>query len=283
MEHVVDTNRNTTTKISCLKQSGIKAIIRYYNRDQTPKVIKRAEADAILASGLALCIVHQRGGRSTSEYGKQNGRLDAAHCRQYGERIGQPSGSGIYFGVDFDISAADLNSAVVPYFQAIRDEMAAGGDLPKYRVGAYGSGLTCKTLLDKGLVELTWLSQSRGFRGTTEFRASNRWNLLQLMPDTLCGIGVDPDIVNPAKPDFGQFSAGGMVEAVHPTHQRFRVIARDGLRLRSGPGVEFGQVGSLAFGREVFEVRRQGEWSFVDVEGDGQVDGAAHNGFLEAI
>jgi hypothetical protein len=281
MEHIVDTNVNVTKALNCLKQSGIRTIIRYYNRDQTPKVIKQAEANAILAAGLSLCIVHQRNGQKPSEYGKRNGTLDAAHCRQYGQSLGQPAGSGIYFGVDFDILKPDLIAQVVPYFEAVRTEMARASDLPAYRIGVYGSGLTCSTLLDRGLVDFTWLAQARKFQGTAAFRASNRWNILQLMTDRLCGIGIDPDIANPAKPDFGQFGAGAKLAPASATHPKMRATARHGLRLRSGPGAGFEQIGSLPFGKEVFEVRREGEWSFVDLEGDGRVDGAANNGFLE--
>lgn len=282
MEHIIDTNVNVTKVLGCLKQSGIRTIIRYYNRDQTPKVIKPAEANAILAAGLSLCIVHQRNGRTPGEYGKRNGTLDAAHCRQYGRSIGQPAGSGIYFGVDFDILRNDLIAQVVPYFEAVRAEMKKASDLPAYRIGVYGSGMTCSTLLDRGLVDFTWLSQSRKFQGTPEFRASNRWNILQLMTEPLCGIGTDPNIANPARPDFGQFGAGvkPMPASAHP---RVRATARHGLRLRSGPGTGFEQIGSLPFGKEVFEVRREGDWSFLDLEGDGRVDGAANNGFLEPV
>lgn len=280
MQQVIDTNRKTTAALGCLKEAGIRAVVRYYNRNMTAKVIRRPEADAILAAGLSLAIVHQRGGRDPNEYGRSNGNLDAAHCRRYGKEIGQPSRSAIYFAVDFDISSNDITRFVVPYFEAVAGEMAKDDGLPSYRVGVYGSGLTCRTLLDRGLAELTWLSQSRRFRGTPEFRASNRWNLLQLMPETLCGIGIDPDIVNPANPDFGQFSSSGAIEAPAAL-PRFRVIARDGLRLRSGPGTEFERIGLLPLGTVIFEVRREGEWSFVDQQGDGRIDGAVHGGFLQ--
>src|SRR5215204_7352745 len=225
---VFDTNRDTTTHIDCLKANDATTIIRYYNRDGTPKVIKKREADAILAAGLSLMIVHQRGGRDPNEYSPDTGKADASHCRDYGGSvIGQPSDSAIYFAVDFHISKSDMNAHVIPFFEAINEAMSRSDGRPTYRIGVYGSGLTCKTLLDSGLVKLTWLSQSTGFRGTPEFNA-------------------DPD-----KPDFGQFGAGGRLPITDSTDRlvrRFRVIARDGLRLRSGPGLEFDILGLLPFG-----------------------------------
>jgi hypothetical protein len=284
---VFDTNRDTTTHIDCLKANDATTIIRYYNRDGTPKVIKKREADAILAAGLSLMIVHQRGGRDPNEYSPDTGKADASHCRDYGGSvIGQPSDSAIYFAVDFDISKPDINAHVIPFFEAINEEMSRSDGRPTYRIGVYGSGLTCKTLLDSGLVKLTWLSQSTGFRGTPEFNASRRWNLLQLLPKSLCGISVDPNIVNPDKPDFGQFGAGGRLPITDSTDRlvrRFRVIARDGLRLRSGPGLEFDILGLLPFGTVVTAVRREGEWTFVDLQGDGAVDGAAFSALLSPL
>jgi hypothetical protein len=284
MEQVIDTNVNVTARLACIKAAGVKGVIRYYNRNMTAKVIKAPEVNAILAAGLDLCIVHQRGGRDPAEYGRQNGVLDAQFCRTYGQQMNQPAGSAIYFAVDFDISAADLARFVVPYFQAVKAEMASGGPLPAYRVGVYGSGMTCRTLLDSGLVELTWLSQSRRFTGTPEFRASNRWNLLQLLDEPLCGINVDPDIVNPANPVYGQFNVRGPVLAsAGSAHPRFRAIARNGLRVRAGPGLGFDVVGSLEFGRVVHEISRADGWSLIDMQGDGRADGSASSAFLEPV
>lgn len=286
MSSVVDTNRNVTGLVSCLRQQGVRGVIRYYSRAQSSKVIRQREFDAILAAGLDLCIVHQRGGRDPAEFTGETGRLDAAHCLDYGHALGQPGGSAIYFAVDFDILKPAIDQHLLPYFTAVRETMAAA-EARAYRVGVYGSGMTCRRLLEAGLVELTWLSQSRAFQGTAEFRASNRWNLLQLLNEPLCGIQVDPDIVEPGKPDYGQFAAGGAighlaVPAIPAvTARRMRVMARGGLRLRAGPGPEFDRLGLLPFGQVVTAEREQGAWTMVDLQGDGKLDGAVFTAFLE--
>jgi len=111
---VFDTNRDTTTHIDCLKANDATTIIRYYNRDGTPKVIKKREADAILAAGLSLMIVHQRGGRDPNEYSPETGKADASHCRDYGGSvIGQPSdsaqGDGAVDGAAFSALLSPLD------------------------------------------------------------------------------------------------------------------------------------------------------------------------------
>jgi hypothetical protein len=62
-----------------------------------------------------------------------------------------------------------------------------------------------------------------------------------------------------------------------------RVLARRGLNIRGGPGLEFPVVGSVAFGTFVTVVARLGLWALVDVQGDGGADGHVHSSYLEAI
>jgi peptidoglycan hydrolase-like protein with peptidoglycan-binding domain len=123
--------------------------------------------------------------------------------------IQQPIGSAIYFSADFDASQTTLNNAIRPHFQAIAAVFAAAGN--PYRIGVYSSGLVCKSLLDAGIVQLTWLSQSGGFRGTPEFKQSRRWNILQrLGVRNFCEFDdeIDPDEINTAIGDFGGFLLG---------------------------------------------------------------------------
>jgi hypothetical protein len=62
-----------------------------------------------------------------------------------------------------------------------------------------------------------------------------------------------------------------------------RVIARDGLSLRAGPGTEFAVIRSLPFGTSLRVLKRDGAWSLVDTTGDGAADGHAHSSFLEEL
>lgn len=284
MAEVVDTNRNTTSFLPGLKDVGVKTIVRYYNRDATPKVIGQSEFNAILAAGMNLMIVHQRGGRDPAEYSAETGVLDCAHCRDFGGKRGQPDGSAIYFGVDFDISAQDLNQRVFPYFTALKGEMARATGKPHYRIGVYGSGQTCKALLDAGLVDFTWLSQSTKFTGTPAFTASKRWHLLQLMPTTIAKLSVDPNIIGSVSHDHGQFNAAGPIgqpKAKADILPRVRVQARGGANLREGPGTRFPIKELLPFHTELSVVRTDGNWSLVDRAHDGAIDGAVLSALLE--
>ena len=63
----------------------------------------------------------------------------------------------------------------------------------------------------------------------------------------------------------------------------FVVVARGGLQLRKGPGLEFGITRTLATGTEITVVGfdgARGEWARVDLEGDGFLDGHVFAAFL---
>ncbi|WP_289031908.1 M15 family metallopeptidase [uncultured Paraglaciecola sp.] len=64
------------------------------------------------------------------------------------------------------------------------------------------------------------------------------------------------------------------------THPLYRVTARNGLRMRSGPGTNFDIVTTLTSHQIVQVTQKVGDWCQIDVEGDGLADGYCHSGFL---
>jgi hypothetical protein len=246
-----------------------------------------AEAQALASHGIQIAVTFQQRQDRVEDFSEQIGFTAGRRAYRHAqENIGQPAGSGIYFSVDFDAKAGEIRDNVVPYFEGIKrafDQEGAGA--PAYRVGAYGSGRVCNTLTEKGLIELTWLAMSRGFQGTREALRAGEFHLAQRAPaTTLCRLGVDFNDPNPARPDFGAFTIDDAPEPtglVTAAGERHRVIARDGLRLREGPGTQFEVIGSLRPGQIVFVLSVRDGFAQVDVEGDGQVDGFASASFLE--
>ncbi len=68
-----------------------------------------------------------------------------------------------------------------------------------------------------------------------------------------------------------------------PSPNRFIVIARDGLKLRSGPSIDFSVVRTIPEGTIVNVLSRQDMWALVDLEGDGKADGFMNLPFLRAV
>jgi len=210
---IIDTPFRTTNSIPCLKSQGVSTVIRYYNFSNSSsfphKRLELAEAETLAANGIEIGVVFQQRQNRVSDFSELKGFAAGREAfRQAHHSIGQPAGSGIYFSVDFDASTSEINSNVIPYFQGVRRafKQESGGN-SEYRVGVYGSGLVSSKLTDRGLIELVWLAMSRGFRGTRDALDAGKFDLAQLAPErTLCGLGVDFNDPNPARPDFGPFT-----------------------------------------------------------------------------
>ena len=64
---------------------------------------------------------------------------------------------------------------------------------------------------------------------------------------------------------------------------KYRVTARNGLRMREGPGTGYDIVATLSSNQTVTVMATSGEWSLVDIEGDGLADGYCHSGYLSPL
>ncbi|MDB5451974.1 MAG: hypothetical protein JWO33_552, partial [Caulobacteraceae bacterium] len=282
MTEIIDVSYSCGDKAAALALAGVRTIVRYYSRDtiRPSKRLSAAEASLHAAAGLRLCIVHEgRHGDVATNFDRACGVADAQYVLAYGaDVIGQPSGSAIYFGVDFDASRTEIRDRVLPYFQGVADAIAQAPSASRYRVGVYGSGATCKAVLDAGLAELAWLAQSTGWSGYDAFDRSQRWAMKQAMSAKIAGVECDPDMAGAglAIGDFVVAAAAPLPDAV----AQMWVNARSGLRLRAGPGVEFDSVRLLPFGTGVRPLKTVSAWTMVDLEGDGVADGFVSGAYL---
>ncbi len=290
---IIDTPFNTKSSLTCLRSKGVRTVIRYYNFSNSGvfpnKRLELPEAEALTANGMQIAVVFQQRQDRVADFSRAKGFAAGRTAFRHAQHsIGQPAGSGIYFSVDFDASNNEITNNVIPYFEGVRDafNQESGGN-SDYRVGVYGSGLVSSTLTDKGLIQLTWLAMSRGFRGTRAALEAGEFHLAQRAPaTTLCGLGVDLNDANPDRPDFGSFTIDAAIEPATPVATigtRHRVSARSGLRLREGPGAQFEIIGGVPFGQIVFVESTVDGFARVDVEGDGQIDGFASAAFLEPV
>lgn len=217
MTQIFDTNVPVTRKVVQLKQLGIVSVIRYINPLSlgSEKTVTPAEARAMTAAGIRLGLVCEGwGGASNAGIGatinEGTGERDARVCRQYAPNIGAPQNACIYFAVDVDASAADIQHYIIPYFRSVRRVLFDGArPEPIYRVGIYACGMACDVVKQAGLADLTWLSNAMGWNGSRAYKAGLEWSLLQHLPQNILGLDTDPDDANPAKPDWGDFVAFG--------------------------------------------------------------------------
>lgn len=194
---IIDTDDDTTHRIPRLKAAGITTVIRYLARGRTWKTISVGEAKALAAAGIKLGLVFETTGKP---HGSAEGAVDGEWAVRGAREAGAPQGAIIWYAVDYDPSPSDM-TGVENAFRAFRQEVKAAG----YRVGAYASGYCNGILKSKGLIDMRWLTQSLGFRGTRTAIKAKDYELLQLLPKTVAGLDADPDRPLTADGDIGDF------------------------------------------------------------------------------
>jgi hypothetical protein len=197
-------NPLTARFLKAVRAKGVTTIARYYDYpDETlpGKTLTVAERALVAARGMALVVVFQHHNDQLASFTPERGAADAARALELAGLMHQPAGSAVYFGVDGSWSAAADQAKVLAYFRAVRTGLAGSN----YRVGVYGNGLTCKSVIAAGQASLCWLANPKGWPGYQAMIASGGWSVRQ-GSQTLCGgTYVDFDRINPARSDVGQF------------------------------------------------------------------------------
>lgn len=246
---IIDTSADTRPYIAALSTSGVQVVARYLARckqdiaglegkrliDQGPRSDPNSEVSQLLAKRFAILSVYQFYNGSTAKlFGKQGenslpdqncnpapagGRsatdeagLDANAALAQARALGQPQGSAIYFGMDFEYNptsdGAEIERRIIAYFTELNRQLRPAG----YRVGVYGNGYVLDLLLSRQLAEFAWISASASFHQTSSFYSSGKWHLFQHEVDTewfgqangsgcTLGLKLDANVQNPLNPD----------------------------------------------------------------------------------
>ena len=278
---IIDTPWNAGSRAAQLRQAGVGTVIRYYDHTNSTKLpekrLEAAEAGRIAAAGLRLAVTFQQRQDRVADFGEGQGFEAGRAAHEYATAvIGQPAGSAVYFSVDFDAEPSDLD-AVAAFFGGVRrafDE--AGQGSAGFAIGAYGSGLVLGRLRDAGLASFFWLALSRGWADFEKFHATGGWHLLQAQATKLAGLDADLDLANPDMPGFGEFALGAAGPGAGlPAGEPHVVVARTGLYLRQGPGIEFPVSGLDPSGGVVFVLKRERDWGACRSPGDGRRTGTS--------
>ena len=207
MANGISTNRNCEVIGQCLRDSGKEFVVRYYSAitQQAEKRLRPREAAELARAGLGLAVVYQDNARLPGDFGRPRGVEDGNAAFMAASQVGQPTGSAIYFAVDTDFSVAEIQGVVVPYFEGVLEGLAAAAGTPAapFRIGVYGSGLTCQMLKENlALAEFSWLALAVAWRGSSQYAT---WNLKQSQhAGSLCTLGSAWE-ANESRGDFGSF------------------------------------------------------------------------------
>lgn len=199
----LDTTMELTRHALALRREGYDFAMRYYSHNAA-KNLSLGEARALSQAGLRIGVVWETAGTHASFFNRAQGLADgAAAFLMAREVIGQPYGSAIYFAVDYDPTQADIDGGISNYFTGVHAALYVGAEgQPSYRVGVYGSGLCCGSLVERGMASLSWLSQSTGFAGSRQYAEQRRYDLIQMLPVRIVGedgavLSIDPDATHP--------------------------------------------------------------------------------------
>ena len=203
------TNRNCEAMADCLSQAGKAFVVRYHASHtlQPQKRLTPREAAQLARAGLDIVTVYQDRANQPEDFSLERGERDGRAAFTLASQVGQSPGSAIYFAVDADMSMAQVNDAVLPYFQGVRAGLAAmaggTGGSTGFRVGVYGSGRVCQRVKENhALAELSWLAQSTGWADSNTYAT---WDMKQgFASGPLCALGTKWEHVE-ARGDAGAF------------------------------------------------------------------------------
>jgi Domain of unknown function (DUF1906)/Putative peptidoglycan binding domain len=195
----MDASMNSEEFTECIAGAGMEFVARYYSSFKL-KVLTRSEEITLSAAGLDLVAVFEDTAK-IEDFDADSGEKDATVALSCASDAGQPGQTAIYFAIDFDPALSQIQGPITGYFQAVKKVIE--NDARAFKIGVYGSGLTCRTLRDAGLAAFTWTSQSTGFHETITF--CTQANIAQCNPTrTICGtLGIDDNVALTA--DFGAF------------------------------------------------------------------------------
>ncbi|MFD0824622.1 glycoside hydrolase domain-containing protein [Neobacillus sp. M.A.Huq-85] len=135
----------TAASAKTLKDLGFSYVARYLGNSW--KTFDAVEARVIQEAGLKLISIAQKSANYPGYHTKAQGMTDAKDAEIYAKLVGQPAGSAIYFVVDFDAQACDMER-ILDYVDGLK------ATIKNYKVGLYGSYAVIMEVKDK--VDYYW-------------------------------------------------------------------------------------------------------------------------------
>ncbi|GAA2605368.1 glycoside hydrolase domain-containing protein [Paractinoplanes durhamensis] len=191
----------TAERGQALYAAGYRIVGRYLDEHLPPtdpyylgKALKPGEPQTILDAGLRLFPIFQYNGtvltNFTYEKGYDQGTI--AHAKSVEHRL--PAGTCIYFAVDYDALDADVDTNIKPYFEGVKQALAAAGE--RYTFGIYGARNVCTRVSRE--VGATWsmvAAMSWQYSGNLGVRMPENWSFNQIREyDFQPGWGLDADV-----------------------------------------------------------------------------------------
>jgi hypothetical protein len=332
---IIDTPNNAAKYAAKLAAHNVKVVVRYFARKAQPGLNEKImasdgnivegvrEPTILIRHGISIVSLYQYRNNLPAKFlnglddtgsAKAEAAADIRAALEQAKLVGQPEGSAIYFGVDFNLMkckcdengkliktrngepAANHNNidAVLEYFRAIGRTVGQ-----HYAIGVYGNGFVNNLLREEKLVSYNWISASRAHEGTAEFYNRGQWHMFQNQVDRRwfetpgkcsTGLDVDTSVQNPRVSNIGAWGAGEVdasrTQAIF-NQRRFAVRETPVYRESGGKGGLVNRPGCSPGNRVVRNANlrilaQSGGWSSTDIDEDGNHDGFVANSDLTA-
>jgi len=323
---IVDTPNNAARAAAKLAARNVKVVVRYFARKAQPGLGEKImasdgnivdgvrEPTVLIRHGLSIVSLYQYrnnlpekflSGLEDTGSAKAEMAADAKAALDQARLVGQPEGSAIYFGIDFNLTKCKCDGAgqanrtrngdpapnhatvdaVLEYFRGIGRTVGS-----RYAIGVYGNGMVNRILREEKLVSYNWISASRSHEETADFYNGGTWHLFQNQvdrrwfgPPGKCSIGLDVDmnLQNPRVSGIGAWGAGEIDRS-----RNQKIFDQRRFAVRTTPVVQDGGGGGRLTDRQncksddrvarnanVRILVQSGVWSGVDVDEDGSLDG----------
>jgi hypothetical protein len=223
LAHGIDLPTDASDVLGELRGFKLDFVARYY-RDPASRwpTLSASEVQRLSSLGVKIVTVYESHSRRADYFSYASGYNDAISAYRQARTVAQPSGSAIYFAVDFNARGQDL-AQVDQYFRGVAAGFnAAGAGKPDYKVGVYGSGAVCDLMRRERLAQYAWLSGSTAWEGSSGFAD---WSIRQAPQGArFANLSFSHD-ANEARDDYGGFqlaNSGGpapVTDATQPPVQ----------------------------------------------------------------
>ena len=302
---IIDTPNNAAKVASKLAAQNVKVVVRFFARKPQPGLREKVmasdgnmidgvrEPTILIRNGLSIVSLYQYRNNLPEKFlkgledtgsAKAEVAADTTAALEQARLVGQPEGSAIYFGVDFNANRAGVD-AVLEYFRAVGRTVGN-----HYAIGVYGNGFVNRILRQEKLVAYNWISASRAHAETVDFYNSGQWHLFQNQvdrrwfgPPGKCSTGLDVD-TNVQNPKVSSIGAWGAEEVDRSRNQKifdercFAIRPTPVVQQSADAGGLIDRQGcksdkSVPRNANVRILVQSGAWSSVDIDEDGNADG----------
>ncbi|WP_051748595.1 glycoside hydrolase domain-containing protein [Terribacillus saccharophilus] len=181
-----------TSNIQTVINNGYKMVGRYLTGTvggTLSKALTDSELNLIFSKGLKVFPIYQDGGYYSDYFVSGQGNIDANKALAAARALGFPSGTTIYFAVDFDAYDFEVKNKILPYFNEIFStfaELKQYNGVPDYKIGIYGPRNSCIQVANAGYADNSFVSNmSTGFSGNLGFPMPNNWSFSQFFEQTI--------------------------------------------------------------------------------------------------